>query len=320
MFSTSSSHGGPDVLDLVERPTPHATEGTVRLRVHGAGVNRADVLHRQGRYPPPAGAPTWPGLEVSGVIDEVGPGVSGWHIGDEACALLPSGGYAQYAVVDVRHVLAVPAGVTLTEAAGVMEAACTVWSAFRDGDARPGQTVLVHGGSGGIGSLAIQCAAALGLTVIATAGDHARARRCQDLGADITIDYRIQDFVHAVRDAGGADLIVDVVGAAYLERNLAALRDDGTIVLLGLLGGRHAQIDLGALLARRARLIGTTLRSRSNEAKADIIAGVRDDIWPLIPDQVRPVLHGTVPLADAARAHRALEAGDVFGKLVLLPP
>ncbi|MFV0286082.1 MAG: NAD(P)H-quinone oxidoreductase [Demequina sp.] len=319
IFSTPSAPGGPEVLTLAQGPDPAVADRDLLIRVAAAGVNRADALQRQGHYPPPPGAPAHPGLEVSGTVVARGTAVSRWQVGDEVVALLAGGGYADLVAVHESLVLPVPEGVSLVDAGGLMEAACTVWSNFQAADARAGQTLLVHGGSGGVGSLAIQVGVAMGMRVFATAGGPARAARCEELGAQRGIDHRTEDFVEVVREAGGADVILDVIGAAYLERNLRALRTEGTLVVIGMQGGVKAELNLGAVLARRLRVIGTTLRSRPLEDKAAIVAGVGRDIWPLVPHAVRPLTHATYPLARAAEAHRALESGDVFGKVLLLP-
>ncbi|WP_234998822.1 NAD(P)H-quinone oxidoreductase [Demequina sp. NBRC 110057] len=319
MFSTPLSPGGPETLALREGADPIAGDHEVVIRVAAAGVNRADVLQRQGHYPPPPGAPAHPGLEVSGSVAALGAGVAGISEGDEVVALLAGGGYADLVAVHESLVLPVPTGLSLVEAGGLMEAACTVWSNLAAADATAGQTLLVHGGSGGVGSLAIQMGAAMGMRVFATAGGRERAGRCEELGAERGVDHREEDFVEILRAAGGADVILDVIGAAYLDRNLRALRTGGALVVIGMQGGATAELNLGRLLSSRARVIGTTLRARPLEEKAAIVAGVRRDVWPLVPDAVRPLIHATYPLAEAGQAHRALDGGDVFGKLLLIP-
>lgn len=315
--STLSGFGGPDVLVIADKPRPAPAAGEVLIRVAAAGVNRADILQREGHYPPPAGAPDWLGLEVSGTVAEVGAGVTRWSPGDRVCALVPGGGYAEYVAVAQGAVLPVPDGLSMIQAAGLVEAACTVWSNLQAADARAGQTILIHGGSGGVGSVAIQIATAMGMTVITTARGGERTARCRELGADVAVDYAREDFVAAARELGGADVILDVVGAAYLERNLAALAADGTLVVIGLQKGTTASLNLGTLLTKRARLIGTTLRSRPPDQRDAIVAAVERDVWPWVPDRVAPVIHATYPLEQAADAHRALESGEVFGSLVL---
>lgn len=320
---TITRPGGPEVLALSELPDPVAGPGQVVLDVRAAGVNRADVLQREGRYPPPAGAPDWPGLECSGVVSAVGPGTS-WQVGDRVAALVDGGAYAERVLVDERLLLPVPDDLDLVEAAGLPEAVCTAWSnlvmvaGLGDGD-----LALVHGGSGGVGTVAIQLARALGARVVTTAGGPDRVARCVALGADVGVDHRTQDFVAAVRDASagrGADVVLDVVGAAYLEANLRSLAVGGRLVVIGLQKGRRAEIDLGLLLSRRASVHGTTLRSRPLREKATIVAQVAQQVWPMLADgRLRPVVHAVVPLADAGDAHRMLASGEVFGKVLLVP-
>lgn len=311
--------GGPETLVVRERPVPRPGPDEVLVRVLAAGVNRADLLQRRGHYPPPPGAPSWPGLEVAGVVEAAGESVTEWDVGDEVCALLPGGGYAEMAAVDRRLVLPAPSGVDVVDAAALVESACTVWSNLDAASARPGERLLVHGGTGGIGSFAIQLAAALGLEVYATAGSPERVARCREMGAAAAWDYTSEDWVAGMRAAGGADVVLDVVGAAYLERNVAALATGGRLVVIGLQGGTRGELDLGALLAKRARVIGTTLRSRPLDERAAIVAGVRREVWPLVPERIRPVVAARLPLADAAQAHRELEAGGVVGKILLTP-
>jgi putative PIG3 family NAD(P)H quinone oxidoreductase len=319
---TIPTAGGPDALVLTELPDPVPGPGEVRIHVAAAGVNRADLLQRQGRYPPPPGAPQWPGLECSGVIGDVGPGVEGWHVGDRVAALLDGGGYAEQVLAPVHQLLSVPDGVDLVDAAGLPEAVCTAWSnLILVGRLRAGETALIHGGSGGVGTVAIQLAAATGARVAVTAGGAERVGRCRALGADIGIDHRAEDFVTVLREATqgrGADVILDVVGAAYLERNLDAAATDGRLVVIGLQKGRRAELDLGVLLAKRVSVHGTTLRARPAAQKAAIVAEVADKAWPMLDDgRLRPVIHARLPLADAARAHELLDSGAVFGKLLL---
>lgn len=308
--------GGAEAFSLEDRQLPRPSPHDIVMRITAAGVNRADVLQREGRYPPPAGAPDWPGLEAAGTVEATGAS-SPWQPGDRVCALLPGGGYAERAVVDSSLVLPVPDGVSGVEAASLVEAACTVVSNLDAADARAGETILVHGGSGGVGTAAIQIARARGMRVIATAGGPDRARRCRALGADVALDHRAGDWPARVRELGGADVILDVVGAAYLADNVASLRTGGRLVVIGLQRGARAELDLGALLARRASILGTTLRSRPLAQRAAIVARVREEVWPLVPTRVRPVVHATFPLERVADAHRALESGEVFGKVVL---
>lgn len=317
IIATLHGFGGPEVLVPGTAPDPVPGQHEVLIDVHAAGVNRADLLQREGRYPPPAGAPQWPGLEVAGVVAAIGSEVTHWQVGDQVCALLPGGGYAQKVAVDAGLVLPVPAGLSMVEAAGLVEAACTVWSNLVTADARAGDRILVHGGSGGVGHVAIQLSVALGLEVWATAGQAERVARCASLGAQ-AISHRDEDFVERLTQVGGADIILDVMGAAYLERNIAALAPGGRLVVIGMQGGVRAEINLGALLTKRAHLMGATLRSRPLEQRRAIVAAVGENVWPLVPERVRPLVHATHPLDQAADAHRALASGEVFGKLVLI--
>ncbi|WP_298458619.1 NAD(P)H-quinone oxidoreductase [uncultured Cellulomonas sp.] len=316
--------GGPDALVLSEVPDPVPAPGQVLVDVAAAGVNRADLLQREGHYPSPPGAPPWPGLEVSGTVAAVGDGAGRWAVGDAVCALLAGGGYAERVVVDAGHVLPVPDGVDLVDAAGLPEAVCTAWSNLVDvGRLRAGETVLIHGGSGGVGSIAIQLAAARGARVLTTAGGPERAARCRDLGADVAIDHRADDVVAAVRtatDGRGVDVVLDVLGAGALAANLESLATGGRLVVIGMQRGRRAELDLGVLLAKRATVVGTTLRSRPTAEKSALVAAVREHVWPLVAGgDVRPVVHARIPLAEAPRAHTELDGGDVFGKLLLVP-
>lgn len=316
IITTLHEFGGPEVLVPGSAPTPSPGPHEVLIEVHAAGVNRADVLQREGHYEPPPGAPAWLGLEVAGVVTEVGADVTQWAIGDEVCALLPGGGYAQMVTVDAGLALPIPAGLSMLEAAGLVEAACTVWSNFIAADARAGERLLVHGGSGGVGHVAIQLGNALGLEVWATAGSDERVERCVELGAH-GINHRTQDFEEQLADVGGADVVLDVMGAAYLDRNIKALARGGRLVVIGMQGGVRGQLNLGAVLAKHARVMGTTLRPRPLAERRAIVAGVCENVWPLVPDRVWPIVHATFPLEQAADAHRALDSGDVFGKVVL---
>jgi NADPH2:quinone reductase len=316
IISTVSESGGPDVLRLAEAPDPTPGPHQVVIGTRAAGVNRADLLQREGRYPAPQGAPSWPGLEVAGEVIAVGTGVTRWREGDRVCALLAGGGYAEQVAVHEDLVLPAPVGLSWEECGALVEAACTVWSNLQAADARAGQTLLVEGGSGGVGHLAIQIAGAAGLRVLATARGADRVARCEALGA-VGIDYSVGGVGDAVRNLGGADVILDVLGAAALDEHLRALNPDGRLVVIGLQRGARGEIDLGRLLALRARVIGTTLRARPHDQKAAIVRAVATEVWPWIPDQVRPIVHAAVPLAQAGDAHRLLESGEVFGKVVL---
>ena len=293
----------------------------VVIDVVGAGVNRADLLQVAGHYPPPPGAPAWPGLEVSGVVSEVGEG-SCWRVGDEVVALVDGGGYATRVLVPDAQVLPAPPGVPLVDAAALPEAVCTVWSTLGAAHLATGEWLLVHGGSGGIGTIAIQLAAAMGAHVITTAGGQERAARCAALGAELALDHRTADVVADVRRVtqDGVDVVLDVLGAGALDRNLDSLADGGRLAVIGLQLGRVAELDLSRLMSRRLTVLGTTLRSRPPAQKAAIVAAVREHVWPMVADgRVRPVVHDRVPLAEAGQAHRRLAAGEVFGSLVLVP-
>ncbi|WP_432485786.1 NAD(P)H-quinone oxidoreductase [Kineococcus esterisolvens] len=318
---TVEEPGGPEALRLRELPDPEPGPGEVLVRVAAAGVNRADVMQRRGRYPSPPGAPPHPGLEVSGWVERLGEGVSGWAAGDAVCALLGGGGYAELVAVPVGQLLPVPAGVGVVDAAALPEVTATVWSnVFTLAGLRPGELLLVHGGSSGIGTMAVQLARAVGARVAVTAGSPAKLARCAELGAQLGVDYREEDFVEAVRgfEPAGADVVLDVVGAPYLARNLDVLATGGRLVVIGTQGGTRAELDLGLLLAKRASVHATTLRARPAAEKAAIVASVRDHVWPLVADgAVRPVVHERFALADAARAHEVMEGSSHVGKLLL---
>ncbi|MFO7193713.1 NAD(P)H-quinone oxidoreductase [Thermocrispum sp.] len=316
---TISEPGGPEKLQWTEVPDPRPGAGEVLLEVVASAVNRADVLQRQGYYPPPPGAPEYPGLECSGRIVEVGEGVDGWSVGDEVCALLAGGGYAERVAVPAAQLLPVPGGVDLVEAAALPEVACTVWSnVVMVARLQAGELLLVHGGAGGIGTHAIQVGKALGARVAITAGSQERVDRCRELGADIAINYREDDFVEVVKAEGGANVILDVMGAKYLDRNVDALATEGRLVIIGMQGGTKAELNIGKLLSKRGSVTATNLRGRPVDDKGTIVAAVREHLWPLIEKgAVRPVIGQTVPMSNAAEAHRALEGGQVFGKVLL---
>jgi putative PIG3 family NAD(P)H quinone oxidoreductase len=320
----ATAEGGPDVLEVQERPDPTAGQGEVVLDVAATAVNRADLLQRQGHYPPPPGASDILGLECSGRVSDIGEGVDGLSVGDQVCALLAGGGYAEKVVVPAGQVMPLPGEVDLVTAAAMPEVACTVWSnVFMVAGLQRGETFLVHGGAGGIGTFAIQLASALGARVACTAGSEAKLAVCRELGADIAIDDKQQDFVEEIKDATGghgADVILDNMGAKYLERNVAALATNGRLVVIGMKGGTKGELDLGKLLRKRGAVIATALRSRPVEEKAAICAGVVEHVWPLVVDgSVKPVVHDTVSFADAPRAHRLVEDGDSVGKVLLVP-
>lgn len=297
----------------------------VLIEIFAAGVNRADLLQAAGNYPPPPGASDILGLEVSGRIGAVGDGVSEWIVGQEVCALLAGGGYAESVIVPAAQVLPVPPGVTLHDAAALPEVACTVWSNLvMAAHLAPGEVLLVHGGASGVGSHAIQVAKQLGAVVAVTAGSDAKLDLCRELGADIAINYRDDDFVERVRratDGRGADVILDIMGAAYLDRNLDVLAADGRLVIIGMQGGVKGELNIGKLVGKRLQVIGTALRARpvgGPHGKGDIVAAVVESVWPMIADgRVRPVIGARFPLAEAQEAHRALASGEVSGKILL---
>ncbi|MFB7382434.1 NAD(P)H-quinone oxidoreductase [Kitasatospora purpeofusca] len=314
--------GGPEALRWAEVPDPVPGEGEVLVEVAATAVNRADLLQRQGFYEPPPGSSRYPGLECAGRIAALGPGVAGWAVGDEVCALLVGGGYAERVAVPVGQLLPVPKGLTPEQAAALPEVVCTVWSnVFLTARLRPGETVLVHGGASGIGTMAIQLAKAVGARVAVTAGGPEKLARCAELGADVLIDYREQDFVEVLGEAtggAGADVILDIMGAKYLSRNVDALAVNGRLVIIGLQGGVQGELNLNTLLRKRAAVIATNLRGRPLAEKAAIVAAVREHVWPLVESGVvRPVVDRVLPLAEAAEAHRVLEAGAQVGKVVL---
>ncbi|GAA0716699.1 NAD(P)H-quinone oxidoreductase [Dactylosporangium roseum] len=311
---TIEQPGGPEVLRWTEVPDPVPAQDEVLIEVTAAGVNRADALQRAGNYPPPDGAPPYPGMEVSGRIKALGEGVHTWRVGQEVAALIGGGGYAELVTAPAAHLLPVPKGVRTVDAAGLPEVAATVFSNVVDlARLRPGETLLVHGGGSGIGTFAVQLGKALGATVITTARA-SKHDRLVELGADRVIDYTQEDFSESVR----ADVILDIMGAAYLGRNVKALNDGGRLIVIGLQGGRRAELDLGALLAKRGTVAATALRSRTSAQKTAILRGVREELWPLLEEGlIRPVIDTTIPMAQAADAHRLLESNEHFGKILL---
>jgi putative PIG3 family NAD(P)H quinone oxidoreductase len=314
--------GGPEVLSVGELPDPTPGPGEVVLQVAAAGLNRADLLQRQGFYPPPPGASDVIGMECSGTVAAVGEGVTGWAVGDEACALLAGGGYAERVAVPTGQLLPVPAGVDLVTAAALPEVAATVWSnVFMVAGLKPHETLLVHGGAGGIGSFAIQIAHQLGARVATTGGTAEKLAACAALGADVLINYREQDFVEVLKEATdghGADVVLDNMGAKYLGRNVDALAIEGRLVIIGMQGGTKGELDINALLRKRGAVIATNLRGRSVEEKSAICASVGEHVWPLVAEGlVRPVVHGTFPLEEAAAAHALMESGEHSGKILL---
>ncbi|WP_029430232.1 NAD(P)H-quinone oxidoreductase [Blastococcus sp. URHD0036] len=324
---TLDGSGGPEVMGWGEVPDPVCGPGEVVVDVVATAVNRADLLQRQGFYPPPPGASEVLGLECSGIISEVGPGVTGWQVGDEVCALLSGGGYAERVAVPAGQLLPRPAGVELATAAALPEVVCTVWSnVFLLAGLRRGESFLVHGGSSGIGTMAIQLAARAGARVFTTAGSAAKLDFCRELGADVTINYRDEDFVERVRaetDGAGVDVVLDIMGAKYLARNVEALATGGRLVCIGMQGGTKAELDLGLLMRKRAAVHATTLRSRPATGpggKADIVAAVRHDVWPDVErGVVRPIVDRRLPMSRAAEAHELVAASGHIGKVLLLP-
>ena len=319
---TLPEFGDESVLTLAEVPDPQPGSGEVVIDVAAAGVNRADLLQRQGHYPPPKGESDIPGLEVSGTISAVGDEVDGWSVGAEVCAVLAGGGYAEKVAVPAGQLLPVPGGVSLVDAAGLPEVACTVWSNIvMTAHVQEGEVFLQHGGSSGIGTMSIQVARALGARVAVTAGSAEKLERCRELGAEILIDYKQQDFVEQIKDAAagrGADVILDVIGAKYLARNVSALAPDGRLVIIGMQGGAKAELNIGALLAKRGSVIATSLRGRDEAEKARIVAEVRKHLWPLIESgQIKPVIDRTMPLDQVANAHRLLNDSTHIGKVLL---
>lgn len=311
--------GGPEVLQLCDRPVPAPGAEQILIAVDHAGVNRPDALQRAGAYAPPPGASDLPGLEAAGEVVAVGAGVTRWKAGDKVCALLPGGGYAQFVVTHQDHALAVPEGLTMAEAAALPETCFTVWSnVFMRGGLRAGQRFLVHGGSSGIGTTAIQLARAAGARVFATAGSAEKCAACVELGAERAINYREEDFAAILKAEGGADLILDMVGGSYLPRNIGALADDGRLQQIAFLEGPKVELNFAQLMVRRLTISGSTLRPQSDAAKAAIAAELRAHVWPLVAaGRVRPVMDQTFSLEDAAKAHARMESSAHIGKIVL---
>lgn len=321
---TQTSPGGPETLVVTELPDPVPGPGDVLIEVAATAVNRADLLQRQGFYPPPAGASDVIGLECSGTVAAVGDGVTAWAVGDQVCALLAGGGYAGLVVVPEGQVMPIPDGIDLVTAAALPEVACTVWSnVFMVAALRPDEVFLVHGGAGGIGTFAIQLASRLGARVFTTAGSEDKLARCRELGAEVAISYRDQDFVEVVRgatDGHGADVVLDNMGAKYLGRNVDVLATEGRLVIIGMQGGSKAELNIGQLLSKRGAVIATTLRARPVEGKARVCASVVEHVWPLVADgSIEPVVSAVLPLDDVADAHRLIEGGDNIGKVLLTP-
>lgn len=317
-----SAPGPADVLKPVMRPVPRPAAGQVLIKVAAAGINRPDVLQRQGAYPAPPGASDLPGLEVAGTVASVGEGVTLWSVGDEVCALVPGGGYAEYAISDARHCLRVPKGLDMVQAASLPETFFTVWhNVFERGALKAGERFLVHGGAGGIGTTAIQMAKALGATVFATAGGAAKCQACRDLGADYAIDYNAQDFVEEVKSltgGKGANVILDMVGGEYIARNIKALAADGRLVNIAFMKGSVAEVNFMPMMLKRLTLTGSTLRPQSDDAKARMADALADIVWPLIESgNIKSVVHASFPLENAAQAHGLMESNTHIGKIVL---
>lgn len=324
---TITAPGPADALAWADVPDVEPAPGEVLVHVAASAVNRADVLQRQGHYSPPPGASPYLGLECSGHISALGPDLPddhGWRVGAEVCALLAGGGYAEQVAVPVGQLLPVPVGVDLVHAAALPEVTCTVWSnVFMLAALQPNESLLVHGGASGVGTMAIQLGRNVGARVLVTAGTEYKLERCRQLGADVAINYRDQDFVAVVDDVtagGGADVILDNMGAKYLARNVQALAVNGRLVVIGLQGGSTAELDLAALMRKRAAVLATALRARPTAEKAAIVASVRENVWPLFASgAIRPVVDRVLPMSDAAAAHRVVEAGEHVGKVVLVP-
>lgn len=321
MFAvTVTEPGGSEQLAWTQVPEPELTDDGVLIDVAATAVNRADVMQRMGFYPPPPGVSDVIGLECSGTIAMIGADVTGWKVGDQVCALLAGGGYAEQVAVPAGQVMPLPPGIDVVTAAGLVEVACTVWSnLIHVARLQPGELVLIHGGSGGIGTHAIQLCKALGATVAITAGSDAKVARCLELGADIGINYRDQDFVEVIQsESRGADVILDNMGAKYLQRNVAALAPDGRLVIIGLQGGVKTELNIGALLGKRATVCATSLRSRPADQKAAICHEVAQNVWPLFADgSITPVVEDVLPITQAAAAHDRMEASTHTGKLIL---
>jgi NADPH:quinone reductase len=316
--------GGPEVLVPTTRPVPEPKPGEVLIRLAAAGVNRADCLQRMGRYPMPPGAPDIPGLECAGTVVKLGDSVTDWQVGDQVCALMIGDGYGEYAAVPALQCLPVPAGVGLVDAGGLPETFCTVWTnVFERMHLQPGEVFLVQGGSSGIGVTAIQLAKAFGAKVLATAGSDEKCRACRDYGADVAINYRTEDFVSVGKEftnGRGVDAILDMVGGDYIPRQLNLLAHEGRLCFVALMGGSKAETDFGLIQRKHLTVTGSTLRSRTVEQKAAIIAALREKVWPLwAAGKLRPFTYRKFPLAEAAEAHRLMESSQHIGKILLVP-
>jgi putative PIG3 family NAD(P)H quinone oxidoreductase len=317
-----SRAGGPEVLALVERPVPQPLDEEILIRIEAAGVNRPDALQRAGAYAPPKGASDLPGLEAAGEVVAVGAGVTRWQVGDKVCALLPGGGYAEYATTHQDHALRVPDGLSMVEAAALCETYFTVWSTvFMRGRLTAGEAFLVHGGSSGIGTTAIQLAKAFGARVFTTAGSAEKCALCKKLGAEAAINYKTQDFVEEIKrltGGRGVDLILDMVGGSYIPRNIRSLALDGRLVMIAFLGGPKAELNFARIMMKRLSVTGATLRPQSDQMKADIAEALRSHVWPLLDKgRIKPVMDQSFALAEAAKAHARIESSDHMGKIVL---
>lgn len=314
-----SEPGGPEVLRLTDRPSPQPGHGQVVLKVAYAGVNRPDALQRAGAYDPPPGASDLPGLEASGEVAAIGPGVSEYKVGDKVCGLLPGGGYAEYVATPAAHCLPVPAGMGMKEAACLPETFFTVWTnVFMRGGLKAGERILIHGGSSGIGTTAIQLANAFGARVFVTAGSEEKCQACRDLGAEVAINYRQEDFVAIMRGEGGANLVLDMVGGDYIPRNVKAMAMEGRMVHIAFLKAPKAKLNFAQIMVRRLTITGSTLRPQSDLAKARIAQDLREAVWPLLEaGRVAPVMDSEFPLEDAADAHARMESSEHIGKIVL---
>ena len=317
--------GGPEVLEVQDVPDPEAKPGEVLVKVAASAVSRADLLQRQGNYPPPPGAPPYLGMECSGAVAALGESVAGWSIGDEVCALLAGGGYAEVVAVPIGQLMPVPRGISLVDAAALPETTCTVWSmVFGAGRLQPGERLLVHGGTSGIGTMAIQLAHHRGALVFATAGTARKVAFCRELGAEMAINYRDEVFderVLAETDGHGVDVILDNMGALYLPRNIRSLAIGGRLVVLGLQGGRKGELDLGALLGKRATVLAAGLRGRPQQQKTEIVAETVHAVWPMIESgAVRPIIDRVLTIDDATEAHRLVESSEHIGKVLLRVP
>ncbi|KAK9681845.1 hypothetical protein RND81_10G031400 [Saponaria officinalis] len=319
-----TSPGGPEVLQVQIVEDPEIKDDQVLIKVEATALNRADTLQRKGSYPPPPGSPPYPGLECSGIILQVGKDVTRWKVGDQVCALLGGGGYAEKVAVPAAHVLPLPTGLSLKEAASFPEVACTVWSTvFMMSKLSEGESFLVHGGSSGIGTFAIQIAKYYGVKVFVTAGSNEKLAFCKDIGADVCINYKTEDFVARVKEetgGKGVDVILDNMGGAYFQRNIDSLNFDGRLFIIGLQGGVSTQVNLGSFLAKRLTVQGAGLRNRSPENKAEIIKEVEKNVWPAIEaNKVKPVIYKSFPLSQAAEAHQLMESSQHIGKILLVP-